>query len=263
MAVDARGDKTHRLPHALLMEEALPLYERITARLLEDIQSGGARPGDRLPSERLLSDRYKVSRVTLRAALSQLQSRGIVDSSPSRGWSVKELEQQPQPAGERPVQVPSFTDLAVAQGLVSTTRVMSTAVRACTVEEAETLRMAPGAELFELHRMRYLEGLAIAIEHNRLPLAICPNLVNVDFGRESLYATLSRCSPPQIPCVADYSVEARRATAEEERLLDIVEPVPLLVATQLSFTQFGKPIELTTACYRGDRYRFRASISSP
>lgn len=253
-------DKTQRFTHAPLMKEWLPLYERTTARLFEDIQSGGMRAGDRLPSERLLGDRYEVSRVTLRAALAQLRSRGIVDSTPSRGWFVKEFEQPPDK--EPVVQVTSFTDLALAQGLVSTTRVMSTAVRPCTIEEAETLRMAPGGDLFELHRIRYLEGLAIAIEHNRVPLAICPNLVNIDFEFESLYATLGRCNPPQIPSVADYSVEARQATEEEKQLLDILEPVPLLIATQLSFTQLGRPIELTKACYRGDRYRFRASISN-
>lgn len=252
-------EKTHQFTRAPLMKDWLPLYERTTARLFEDIQSEGMRPGDRLPSERLLGDRYEVSRVTLRAALAQLRSRGIVDSTPSRGWFVKEFEQQPD---RKPiVQVTSFTDLALAAGLVSTTRVMSTAVRPCTLEEAEILRMAPGGNLFELHRIRFLDGLAIAIEHNRVPLAICPNLVNVNFEHESLYATLGMCTPPQIPSVADYSVEARQANAEEEQLLNILEPVPLLIATQLSFTQLGRPIELTKASYRGDRYRFRASIS--
>lgn len=260
MIITPTKDKPPEITRAPLTNEWSTLYERTTDRLFEDIQSGGMRPGDRLPSERLLGDRYEVSRVTLRAALAQLRSRGIVDSTPSRGWYVKEFEQQSDKVPT--VQVTSFTDLAIAQGLISTTRVISTAVRACTVEEAETLRMAPGGDLFELHRIRYLEGLAIAIEHNRVPLAICPNLVNVNFENESLYATLGRCSPPQVPSVADYSVEARQATEEEKRLLDILEPVPLLIATQLSFTQLGRPIELTKASYRGDRYRFRASISN-
>lgn len=252
-------DKSLRFSQTSLMKEWLPLYERTTARLLEDIQSGNLQAGDRLPSERVLGDRYQVSRVTLRAALAQLRNRGIVDSTPSRGWFVKEIEYQPE--SQSVVQVTSFTDLALAQGLVSTTRVISTAVRPCTIEEAESLRMVPGGKLFEMRRVRYLEGLAIAIEHNRIPLAICPNLVNVDFESESLYATLGRCIPAQIPSIADYSVEARQATKEEEQLLDILEPVPLLIATQLSFTHSGRPIELTKASYRGDRYRFRASIS--
>jgi GntR family transcriptional regulator len=39
--------------------------------------------------------------------------------------------------------------------------------------------------------------------------------------------------------------------------------VPLLVATQLAYNQDGRPLEYTVAAYRGDRYRFTATITSP
>ncbi|MDQ1627985.1 MAG: GntR family transcriptional regulator [Actinomycetota bacterium] len=256
------GEAGNNRPPVLLNADELPLYDRVASLLLNDLEAEGARPGDRLPSERQLTERYRVSRVTLRSALRQLHERGVVDSSPSRGWFVTDVKQQRDARAAQPEQVPSFTDLAEAQGLRSETKVLSTDVRPCTLHEAGTLRMAPGAQLFELHRIRYLEKLAIAVEHNRLPLSICPELASVDFERDSLYATLRRAVPPQVPCLADYSVEARQATAEEKQLLDITEPVPLLVATQLSFNASGRPIELTTASYRGDRYQFRASITS-
>ena len=46
------------------------------------------------------------------------------------------------------------------------------------------------------------------------------------------------------------------------RLLEIDETTPVLVATQLTYNQDRRPIEFTVAAYRGDRYRFRASITS-
>ena len=51
------------LPRGALDPSSLPLYERVAARLWDDLRSSGARPGDRLPSERLLTERYGVSRV--------------------------------------------------------------------------------------------------------------------------------------------------------------------------------------------------------
>jgi GntR family transcriptional regulator len=36
----------------------------------------------------------------------------------------------------------------------------------------------------------------------------------------------------------------------------------MLVATQLTFNQADRPIELTVQVYRGDRYLFRASITN-
>jgi GntR family transcriptional regulator len=130
------------------------------------------------------------------------------------------------------------------------------------VSEAETLRIGPGAPLFEMSRLRYLDGLVVVLEHNRLPLALCPALETTDFAAASLYATLRRADPPQLPRVADYSVEAREPQPEERGLLELSERTPVLVAEQLAFNQHGKPLEHTVAIYRGDRYRFRASITN-
>jgi len=75
--------------------------------------------------------------------------------------------------------------------------------------------------LFELRRLRYLDGLVVVSEWNRIPLRLAPDLPSVDFRRSSLYATFINQTPPQIPCVADYSVEARRPSADECAQLEI------------------------------------------
>ncbi|WP_204082704.1 GntR family transcriptional regulator, partial [Asanoa ishikariensis] len=157
----------------LFADEALPLYERTAAQLLDDLRADAARSGDRLPSERALATRYAVSRVTLRAALAELESRGIVRPASSRGWFIGDLEPGPAAPTTPPPQpqVQGLADFARVNGLTPSSRVLSAAVRPTTVSEAEELRIAPGADLFELHRLRYLDDLLVAFEHNRLPLA--------------------------------------------------------------------------------------------
>ncbi|MFB6773407.1 GntR family transcriptional regulator [Streptomyces sp. NPDC056337] len=279
------------LPRGLLDADALPLYAQVAARLMDDITAGGARAGDRLPSERVLAERYAVSRVTMRSALADLANRGVIESSPARGWfltstgtgadtgagagagagaaaaagasaggGTAEAGDTPSaPPGGRSVQ--GFADHALRHGLAARTRVLASAVRPARVQEAEELRIAPGAPLFEMRRLRYLDDLVVVVEHNRLPLALCPRLADTDFGTASLYATLRTATPGQFPRVADYSVEARQPTPEERELLEITDVTPVLVATQLAYNQDARPLELTVAIYRGDRYRFRASIT--
>lgn len=253
------------MPRGLFADDVLPLYERTAVHLLDDLRAAAARPGDRLPSERALASRYAVSRVTLRAALSELESRGIVRPASSRGWFVADLEESPGPApGSSPIgpQIQGFADYADANGLTARSQVLAATVRSATVSEAERLRVAPGADLFELHRLRYLDDLLVVLEHNRLPLAVCPALAETDFNHASLYATLRAADSPQYPRVADYSVEARHPTPREMDLLETGETMPMLVATQLTFNQADRPIELTVQVYRGDRYRFRAAITN-
>ncbi|MEE6258025.1 GntR family transcriptional regulator [Plantactinospora sonchi] len=253
------------MPRGLFADDALPLYERTAKQLLDDLRATAARTGDRLPSERALATRYAVSRVTLRAALADLESRGIVRPSSTRGWFVADLDQFPDPATastEATPQVQGLADFARVNGLTPSSRVLSATVRPATVSEAEDLRIAPGADLFELHRLRFLDDLLVVLEHNRLPLAVCPALAETDFNTASLYATLRAADPPQTPRVADYACEARHPTAREIELFEISETMPMLVATTLTFNQAGRPIELTTQVYRGDRYRFRASITN-
>ncbi|MGI5214646.1 GntR family transcriptional regulator [Plantactinospora sp. CA-290183] len=253
------------MPRALFADDALPLYERTAAQLLADLRGTAALVGDRLPSERALATRYAVSRVTLRAALAELESRGIVRPASSRGWFVADLDQSPNPAvASTPAatQVQGLADFARVNGLTPSSRVLSATVRPATVSEAEDLRIAPGADLFELHRLRFLDNLLVALEHNRLPLAACPALAGTDFNTASLYATLRAADPPQLPRVADYSCEARHPTPREIELFGIGDTMPMLVATTLTFNQADRPIELTVQVYRGDRYRFRASITN-
>jgi len=253
-----RGLRPLELPRGAFDPESVPLYERIAGQLWEDLRASGARSGDRLPSERVLADRYHVSRVTMRSALALLAERGAVQSASARGWFV---------AGEvttatATAHVEGFADYARKHRIPLSTRVLRSHVRPCTVREAQRLRVAPGADLFEMRRLRSLNGMVVVLEHNRLPLALCPALVDTDFTHASLYATLLTADPPQIPRRAEYAVEARPPNREERRLLELEgTSVPVLMARQLTYSQHGHPLELTDQAYRGDRYQFRAAIT--
>jgi GntR family transcriptional regulator len=254
--------KGAELPRPLPPGTPVPLYGQTAARLIDDLIAGGARPGDRLPSERVLSAHYRVSRVTLRAALAELADRGVVRAAPARGWFVADLTTGGGGATKPPGHtVHGFADYALQHGLAIRSVVLDQRVRSCTITEAEKLRIAPGSDLFEMRRLRYLNGLVVVVEHNRLPLALCPALATTDFTSASLYATLRAAKPAQLPRDAQYSVEARQPTAEERELLEVNEMTPMLEATQLAFNQDGNPLEFTVATYRGDRYRFQGSIT--
>ena len=60
-------------------EAFAPRYRLIGAKLWEDIQQGRMKPGDRLPTEVELSERFSVNRLTVRQAVAELQRLGAVE----------------------------------------------------------------------------------------------------------------------------------------------------------------------------------------
>lgn len=72
--------------------KALPLYKQIIRDLLEKIQNGELRPGDRIPSEHDLSTDYMVSSITSKNALAELTDKGYIIRIKGKGSFVNTLE---------------------------------------------------------------------------------------------------------------------------------------------------------------------------
>lgn len=74
----------------------LPMHRRIYKELLREIENGTYRPGDRLPSEAVLGERFQASRITVAKAIQQLKNERIVNRISGSGTYV---EQPAQTAG--------------------------------------------------------------------------------------------------------------------------------------------------------------------
>lgn len=60
-----------------MYEKTQKLYEEVAGKLQEEIRTGTYQPGDRLPSERILSQEYGVSRSVIRRSLSFIGADGM------------------------------------------------------------------------------------------------------------------------------------------------------------------------------------------
>ena len=233
-----------------------PLYRQVRDTIAEQIAAGQLAAGDQLLSERRLCDRFGISRVTARRALIALEEDGLIGASPGRGWFVTD-----GPLSEPPNVLLSFTALARARRLAPTAKVLRRLVRAASMDEADVLGVAPGVELFELERIRLLDGLPVAVDNSVVALHRCPGLVDADFSTASLYEVL-RTQGRVSPSRADCTLEAMAAGPEMALLLDLDEAAPVLVSRQTAYDQHDVAVETSRVVYRGDRYRFRTVLSA-
>ena len=65
-----------------------PLYQKIKEDILRQIKDGQLLPGDKIPTEYQLMEKYGVSRITVSKALSELKSEGIITRFPHKGTFV-------------------------------------------------------------------------------------------------------------------------------------------------------------------------------
>ncbi len=232
-----------------------PLYDRVYRLIADAIERGELGPGDRIPAERALCEQLGVSRVTVRRAFKRLVEDGLIVSGVGRGSFVSPAA----PVGEPPNELMSFSEMARAQGFSPSARILSAQSRAATIEEAEAFGIVPGARVFELRRLRFLDGVAIALDVSCIPLSLAPELEKTDFATTSLYRTLDAAGVG--PAAAEYVIGAVPTTAEDAVLLELPEGAPVLEVSTRTFDAGDRLVELGTIRYRGDRYRFRSQLT--
>jgi GntR family transcriptional regulator len=244
----------------LRRDGARRLWEEAAAQIAADLAKGV--PGTRLPSEAEQAGRLGVSRVTVRQALLSLQRRGLIESSPGRGWFLSDDSTSPQPSGrplfEPPGRLMGFSEMARAKGSSPDSVVLEQLSRPATFEEADALSIMPSDDVLVLRRVRRLNGVPVAVDRSVVPLFLIPDALTLDFAAGSLQGALVAAG--SAPVSADTEVEAVAADAELAALLKVASGFPLLKVRQAFFDATGRPVERGLIIYRGDRYRFRSRL---
>jgi GntR family transcriptional regulator len=224
--------------------------------LVQTLREGRKPVGSRLPAERVLARQLGINRATLRLALGALAESGRVEAAPSSGWYVRDT-----PLSEGPNGFVSFTAAARERGLVASARILVQRVRSATLEEADALGLPPTAPILDLERLRRLDGVPICVSYDRLPVARVAALVDVDLTDRSLTVELAqRCALVATRC--DYEVEAAPSEERLAGLLEVEVGSPLLVSHEVLHDQRGATISLGLTAYRGDAFRFRATLAT-
>ena len=222
-----------------------PLYIQVSNGISALIAAGHFGPESALPSERLLSEKLGVSRVTARKAIDALVGKGVVVRKRGSG---NFLSQKIEHSLSR---LSSFTEELTQRGYAPSSRWISRTLGLVVPDEMVGLGLSPGARVARLNRVRLADGVPMAYEASTLPESIVPEPSAV---RESLYHYLSERG--MLPMRALQHVRAANATARQAELLDIPVRQALLFVTRVAYLQDGRAIELTHTWCRSDFYDF-------
>ena len=227
-----------------------PRYHQLEQALRALIGGKGPRP-DVLPGERALARMSGFSRVTVRRALAELASIGLVHPKAGSGTYV----------GERIVRsltrLTGFTDDLRERGLNPRVVFLERSAGEATAEEAMALLIAPGTPVVRFRRLRYGDDRALALERTAVPQNILPA---ADLVEESLYEALEKIG--RRPSRALQRIRAVAVDAESAQLLDLDPGAACLEIERRAFLPDGRAVEFTRSIYRGDAYDFAAELEA-
>ncbi|MGO4382093.1 GntR family transcriptional regulator [Pseudoduganella sp. RAF53_2] len=222
-----------------------PLYMQIARKLNEDIGVGRYQVKQALPSERILSEQFNVSRVTIRKAVEELVKLGVVVCIQGSGTFITRQLKRPLS------KLSSFTEQMRLRGYDSSSRWLKRAIVTSCPKEQMSLGLSPNDKVVRLERLRLANSKVIAYDLSILPLSAVPN-PNV-IG-DSLYQYLE--SVGNAPARALQHIRATNAPEDVSEYLGLAAGQAVLLITRIGYFNSGKALELTHSYFRSDYYDF-------
>jgi GntR family transcriptional regulator len=228
----------------------IPLYHQLSELLLNQIVEGQLRPGEAVPTEQELIESHKVSRITVRSAMAELERSGFVRREQGRGTFVA------PPRIQRGIaRLTSFSEEIVARGMHPDTRLLTLRRQPATGSEARTLSVEEGHTIWYVERLRLADSEPIALSTSHLNLPPPLGLTESELESESsLWAILK--GKGMTFAEADRTIEAIPADDFQARLLQVSVDAPLLLVEAIVYATDGTPVEFSQVVARTDRYKY-------
>lgn len=219
------------------MATGLPLWREISQSLEKRIRARELSPGDKLPTEQELSRHFMVNRHTVRRALSDLQDKGIVESSQGRGSYVRRPS-KPMRLHKRP----RFSEGVRRRGATPRTETLKLDVRPADSRVAAALGLRPGQPVVFLERRRFVDDEPTGLGRHYFSFDRFPTFIEMYRTRGTITQTLTDSGVP------DYTrrkttISARLPTAREAELLHVPKHLPLLVHRYVNVDGSGRAVE--------------------
>ena len=224
-----------------------PIWQAIADALRSDLAEGKYAPGDKLPTEAALAERFGVNRHTVRHGISALVEEGLIRTRRGSGAFVAATPTD-YPIGQRV----RFHENLIAAGRRPDKRVLQIEMRAATTGEAKALQIAPGDPICAYHGLSLADRQPIAVFESLFPLR---RLTGIE---EALHQTSSVTEALRLAGISDYTrsstrLTAVRATATHALHLQLSEGDPLLKSSGVNVDQAGMPVEFGRTWFAGDR----------
>ncbi|SMB99795.1 transcriptional regulator, GntR family [Thermanaeromonas toyohensis ToBE] len=230
-----------------------PLHEQLKDILKQKIIEGEFKPGEALPGERQLMHTYGVSRVTVRQAIGELVSEGLLYRQHGRGTFVAPRRI------ERPLAyLLGVAEELILEGLKVGIKVLEAGRQDPLPEIRQQLRLKEGEQVFHVLRLIMTGPEPLLLDFSFFPSVIGQILKDIDLSKDLIYTHLELYGY-KISHGVQW-ISAGRASQEEAQYLQCKKGSPVLVVRRITYVEGELPISVSRTVYRADRYEYRVNL---
>jgi GntR family transcriptional regulator len=235
----------------MIKSAPLPLYINIKNQLKQQILSDDYSIDERIPSENQLMTSFGVSRITVRKALKELHTEGLLWSIQGKGAFVSKpkVSQEIRSLQSLPEAIDSRLN-RVSTKLLSAKKV--------TPSQAVQDNLN-SKKVFEITRIRYLNKKPISLDTSYFPIEIGLKVLDTH-ETDDIFHTLENNLDISLG-QAHISMEARSAESKLAKILEVHIGKPIFWVTRLIKDMNDQTIVCEYLAYRGDAYKYHLELN--
>jgi GntR family transcriptional regulator len=232
-----------------------PLYRDVKRQLMEALTRGEWRPGEAIPAERRLSERYGISIGTVRKAIDELVADNILIRQQGRGTFVA--------SHNRDRLLFYFFHIVPESGPKEypEVRLLSFARAKADRMAAEKLALEVGDPVYRIRNLLCLAGKPVIVDDVTLPAARFAGLSERQFrDRPSTIYNLYQEAFGVSVVRTSERLRATLADSETAALLGLRKHAPLLQIRRVALTYNDVPVEFRVSLVDTERYEYFSDI---
>lgn len=231
------------------------LWTSLRDALTSDLAAGRWTPGERLPTEAQLAQRFGVNRHTIRRALAALTEAGLIHARRGAGVFVTgRVTEYPLTRRTR------FRDNLLSAGQTPDVTILRLETLPADLREAEALRLPAGAAVHIYEGVSLADGLPVSLFRSAFDATRFPDLPDLLRHHRSVTAALTGAG------LADYTRASTRLSAEaadpvRARHLHLPAGAPVLRTVSVNVDPDGRPVEYGRTWFAGGRVQLVVETS--
>ncbi|MCK5816605.1 MAG: GntR family transcriptional regulator [Candidatus Marinimicrobia bacterium] len=232
-----------------------PIYYQLQELLVGKIESGELKPGDKIPSENELADKYDISRNTAQKAIRALVNWGLAQRIQGKGTYVCNKTVTLSITASL-----SLTSEIIGLNKVPYSHILQAKVIEASLDIANKLGVEKDTKVYSIQRIRSVDDLPLMIQTSYIPVSYLPNLLKKNLEDKSLFGVIMHEYGIKIDKASE-TMRAVSVTKFEGEILQIPEFSPAFLLQRQTYLDDGRILEYAKTIVRGDKSKFHVDLN--